>query len=80
MKRYKKCFAALAVMCLMVIIGSVQTHAAPGLPVSKKKIRLYYPLSKQLEAMKQAAALRKDHIVETVPYQAEDITIEEVAI
>ena len=49
-------------------------------PVSKKKIRLYYPLSKQLEAMKQAAALRKEHIVETVPYQAEDITIEEVAI
>ena len=38
MKRYKKCFAALAIMCLMVIIGSVQTHAAPGLPVSKKKM------------------------------------------
>ncbi len=48
--------------------------------VSIKKIRLYYPLSKQLEAMKMAASLRKEHIVETVPARVEAITTEEVTV
>ena len=44
----------------------------------KKKFILYYPESKQIEAMKQAKNLRKEGIVILEPSTNESIYVEEV--
>ena len=44
----------------------------------KKKFILYYPESKQIEAMKQAKKLRKEGIVILEPSTNESIFVEEV--
>ena len=44
----------------------------------KKKVQVVYGENKKLEAMKLAAALRKEHAVELVPGFADEVIVKEV--
>lgn len=44
---------------------------------TQKVLYLYYPISRQIEAFQKARELRQEHVVKLIPYEKEEIKIQE---